>query len=57
MLLVQFSDSTEKTIIAFLPGPQDPDAYPNQGEVNSTDPRWKAFCDNLPIDVQPFMPK
>ena len=56
MLLVQFSDSTQETIIAFLPGLQDPVVFPNQGEVDSTDPRWKAFFHNLPDTVQASMP-
>ena len=56
MLLVQFSDSTQETIIAFLPGLQEPVVFPNQGEVDSTDPRWKAFCHNLPDTVQASMP-
>lgn len=42
-MYVQFSDSTQGTIIAWFGSPQDPDVYSNQGEVESDDPRYAAF--------------
>ena len=40
---VQFSDATEKVVIAFFACPQDPDAYPNQGQIDDSDPMYLAF--------------
>lgn len=45
MQCVQFLDSTEKVIVAIFAGPQDPTAWPNQGKVDSSDPRYVAFID------------
>ncbi|MBN3004526.1 hypothetical protein JW897_12345 [Chromobacterium alkanivorans] len=40
---VQFSDAAETTIICAFSCPQDPNDYPNQGEVDDTDSRYQAF--------------
>jgi hypothetical protein len=48
---VQFSDSTETTIVAFFAGPQS-SATPNQGTVTAGDARWAAFYATLPTSVQ-----
>lgn len=42
-VFVQFSDSTQKTIIAAFSCAQDPDVYTNQGTVDSSDARYIAF--------------
>jgi hypothetical protein len=40
---VQFADLTEQTIISYFAGPQDPDVWPNQGEIEDSDPRYLAL--------------
>ncbi|MBN3005586.1 hypothetical protein JW897_17780 [Chromobacterium alkanivorans] len=40
---VQFSDAAETTIICAFSCPQDPTDYPNQGEIDDTDPRYLTF--------------
>ncbi len=42
-MLVQFSDSNKTEIIAYLAGPQDPEIFPNQGEIEADDLRWATF--------------
>ena len=39
-MLVQFSDSKKTEIIAYLAGSQDPEDFPDQGEVEADDPKW-----------------
>jgi hypothetical protein len=55
-VFVQFSDPTEKTVIAYLAGPQDPISYPNQGNISTSDLRWAAFYDALPLVAQRGLP-
>ncbi|MCQ2994357.1 DUF4376 domain-containing protein [Pseudomonas syringae] len=40
---VQFSDSTEQSVIAVFAGPQDPDFFSNLGEVDDSDFRYQVF--------------
>jgi hypothetical protein len=40
---VQFTDSTETTVCSVFSCPQDPTQYPNQAEIDSSDPRYIAF--------------
>ena len=40
---VQFSDSTENTVIAYFGCQQDHSIYPNQAVIDSNDPRFQAF--------------
>lgn len=40
---VQFADSNEEVIIASFGCEQDPNVYPNLGEVEGDDPRYVAF--------------
>ncbi|WP_144142654.1 hypothetical protein [Paraburkholderia sp. BCC1884] len=40
---VQFSDNTETTVISFFGGPQDADVFPNQGALDTSDPRWETY--------------
>ncbi|MDN7488466.1 hypothetical protein QZM35_12230 [Burkholderia sp. AU45274] len=42
-LNVQFSDSTESTIISYFDSPQDSDQYENFGTVDTDDKRWATF--------------
>ena len=48
MKYVQFASPAEETVVAVFAGPQDPDVYPNQGEVEDDDPRYLAFIDPPP---------
>jgi hypothetical protein len=45
---IQFEDDTETVVIASFSCPQDPDVFPNQGAVESDDPRYLAFEATLP---------
>lgn len=56
MLNVQFSDSTQAQIVAWFAGPQDPAEYPNQGDVKTSDSRWKTYHDALPPELQALLP-
>jgi hypothetical protein len=44
---VQFEDSTEENVIAMFGCPQDETDYPNQGTIETSDPRWKAYYATL----------
>ena len=55
-LCVQFSDSTEATIISYFGCPQNASAFPNLGTVLTTDPRWATYYDGLPTSVQAALP-
>jgi hypothetical protein len=45
MKYVQFTDSTETTIVSVFGSPQDQTVFPNQGTVEDDDPRYLAFMD------------
>lgn len=55
-LNVQFTDSTDAVILSYFAGHQDPEVYPNQGTVESSDDRWKVFFETLPSAVQSTLP-
>lgn len=42
-MFVQFSDDTHTRIVSVFANAQDPEIYPNQGEVEEDDPRYQAF--------------
>lgn len=42
-MYVQFKDSKKDFIVARFAGPQDDEAYPNQGKVEEDDPRYLDF--------------
>lgn len=42
-MFVQFDDAAQSTIKAVFLDPQDPDQYPNQGEVTGEDARYIAY--------------
>ncbi|ARB84512.1 hypothetical protein V1951_17125 [Yersinia sp. 2544 StPb PI] len=46
-MLVQFKNSTKEEIIAYFGGPQDPEYFPNQGEIEADDPMWAVFYDKV----------
>lgn len=57
MINVQFSDLTPTAVIISYYGTrQNPDYYPNMGEVEATDPRWREFYNNAPPDIRPLLP-
>lgn len=44
---VQFSDAKEDVVIASFSCHQDDSLYTNQGQIQSDDPRYIAFVDQL----------
>jgi hypothetical protein len=55
-LYVQFEDSSSTKIISYFGCPQDPDVWPNQGEVTLSDARWSAYYDSIPPTMQKSLP-
>jgi len=53
---VQFSDDTDSTVVAYFAGPQDPTDYPHQGTLPTTDPRWAAFYNQVPVFIRGGLP-
>ena len=53
---VQFEDSTEAMIVAYLDRAQDPSVYSNQGTVTTGDPIWKTYYDSFPPNMQEGLP-
>lgn len=49
-MFVQFDSSEESKIIAAFCGPQDPDCYPNQGQVEDADQRYMDYI-NPPVNI------
>jgi hypothetical protein len=56
MINVNFSDSTQTTIVAFFGCTQDASIFPNQGTVDASDARWKAFYEAQPIYARGLLP-
>lgn len=56
LIYVQFSDSTDTSILSSFGGPQDPDVYANLGTVDSSDPRWLTYYDLFPASAQQYLP-
>jgi hypothetical protein len=55
-VFVQFADSTEEVIISYFGSPQDATAWPNQGEVATSDARWATFYKSLPVAATEGLP-
>ena len=53
---VQFSDDTEMTIVAMFGCEQDPDVYPNLGQVELTDKRYADYYKAVPTQFQAGLP-
>ncbi|CNF83415.1 hypothetical protein [Yersinia enterocolitica] len=52
-IIIQFSDETEAVIISWFGAmPPFPEQFPNIGEVEASDPRWKVFYDMM----NPYFP-
>lgn len=47
-VFVQFSDSTETSIVASFGCPQDPAVHPNQATIDSEDARYQTFINPPP---------
>jgi hypothetical protein len=47
-IYAQFSDASETAIVSVFANAQDPTVYPNQGTIESTDPRYLAFVNPPP---------
>ncbi|UVL42556.1 hypothetical protein LOY55_10840 [Pseudomonas sp. B21-040] len=55
-MYVNFSEPEHITITAYFTSIQDPDYWPNQGVVESDDPRWSVFYNQQPEFIQGFLP-
>ncbi|EMX8401598.1 hypothetical protein AAHR76_002382 [Yersinia enterocolitica] len=56
-IIVQFLDKKEAVIISWFSAiPPSPVQFPNLGEVEASDPRWKVFYDKMNPSV-PGMPE
>lgn len=55
-IYVQFSDSKETAISSIFSCPQDPVLYFNQGEIDTSDDRYKSFFNSLPAVNQANLP-
>ncbi len=56
-VIVQFSDKKETVIVSWFSAiPPSPVQFPNLGEVEVSDPRWKVFYDMMKPSV-PGMPE
>lgn len=47
-VFVQWTDAKAKEIAAVFGCPQDPDAYPNQGAIDSADARYATWFNTIP---------
>ena len=55
---VQFTGADKKVICGYLSDYQeDEDAYPNQGQVELSDERWKAYYQSLNPMFQQLVPE
>jgi hypothetical protein len=50
-MYVQFSDSTKDEIVSAFGCPQDPEVWPNQGQIDPTDARWTTFAAKFPASA------
>lgn len=53
---VQFSDSGKSAIVSYFSCAQDPKVWPNFGQVDASDARWKAFYETQPLWTQATLP-
>lgn len=54
---VQFVDSTEVAIVSYFSCPQDPAIFANQGQISTSDSRWKTYFDAQPSLAQKALPQ
>lgn len=53
---VQFSDNTEERVVGYFSSPQDPTVWPNMGQIDTSDARWKTYYDAQPDTVKSLIP-
>jgi hypothetical protein len=53
---VQFSDATEGEILSCFAGPQDAEAFLNQGSVDVDDERYVSFYEKAPDKIGLLVP-
>lgn len=53
---VQFADDSEQLVIAYFSSPQDPEIWPNQGQIDTSDARWESYYDSLPEGMRAGLP-
>lgn len=53
---VIFSDSTETSVCGYFGSPQDPEVWPDQGQIETNDARWKTYYDALPLEMRDGLP-
>ncbi|MCP3713003.1 hypothetical protein M3I54_39980 [Paraburkholderia sp. CNPSo 3274] len=53
---VQFSDGTQRDIISYFGGPQDPNVHPNLATITSSDPRYHVWYYALPDTARQGLP-
>jgi hypothetical protein len=56
MLYVQFTDTSKTEILSIFGSPQDEEVYPNQGQVELSDPLYKAYYEAQPSIAQMGLP-
>jgi hypothetical protein len=56
-IFVQFSDSTDETIVSVFSCAQDPKVWKNQGVVPSDDARYESYYNAMTPSIQAGMVK
>jgi hypothetical protein len=57
MISVRFSDSSQTMVTGYASCAQDESAWPHQGEISTSDSRWKAYYDSQDTYLcQPYLP-
>ncbi|WP_458763579.1 hypothetical protein [Cupriavidus basilensis] len=54
-LFVRFKDETQAEIVAWFAVQQSP-VGENDGEVDPTDSRWRAYFETMPPSLRPVLP-
>lgn len=54
---VQFFDNSEQEIISLAGGPQEPELWPFQGAVDTSDPRYKVYYEKQDPFIKAVLPK
>ena len=57
MINIMFEDETEAKIVGYFGSPQNPEEYPNQGVVSTSDPRWRAYWEATPEPARRWIPE
>jgi hypothetical protein len=54
---VIFIDETETVVRGYFGSPQDAAAWPNQGQIETSDQRWATYYNGLPEGMRDGLPK